>query len=499
MKQTCNPLHPSINEKKSVFSLFHYSLFIVHCSLFIALLLTGCKKEANELDTKSAEYERINKFIIDGVHEVYLWEAETDWNQFETREAYALYTDHYQLFEKLIYQDDYWSTLTNDIEGLGSQFDGISTTFGYTLRFYRLPSDDIIAVVLYASPHSPAENAGLKRGDVIIKMNGANITLDNYMNLYYAPSISIRCGELEGSTFIELPETISLTAVEMYENPIVTHRTIDMEGQKIGYLCYTGYQRDSEDELIQLFSEFKSDGVNEVVLDLRYNPGGYSRTALILSSILAPEQVVKRKDTYLVHHYNALLTSYYNQRNESLNENFVDTLPVNMNLSRLYVLTGNNTASASEATMVGLEPYLDLVQIGETTSGKYCGGTLLSPSNIYLEKDRDYFGSFSNWGMYLMIYRFANIKGITSFTGGLVPNIEAEEDDFDLKPFGDEDDPLLGRALAHIKGVEYIEKRASRITVPLTPLPVLKKPFDGMMIEDNAKWIMQNAKLRMEE
>ena len=84
----------------------------------------------------------------------------------------------------------------------------------------------------------------------------------------------------------------------------------------------------------------------------------------------------------------------------------------------------------------------------------------------------------------LMIYRFANIKGITSFTGGLDPKIQAEEDDFDLKPFGDEDDPLLGRALAHIMGVEYVERRAAKIALPFTALPDPKKPVDGKLIAE---------------
>ena len=448
-------------------------------SVLAAIFLSSCVIES--LDESLAEHERINKFIIDGVQTYYLWEAETDWKKYNNRNTYSSYTDHDKLFKQLIYRDDAWSTLTEDIKGLENQFSGISTTFGYTLSFYYNPytnNGEVIAIILYTSSGSPAERGGLKRGDVIIEINGNKLTANNYRELYAASSLTIRCGKvnLDAKTITPLPEVTKITAVQMYENPVNTKKVIVKGVNKIGYLCYTGYQRESENELFQLFSEFKSAGVKDVVLDLRYNPGGYSRTAQILSSILAPESAVKNKKVYLEHHYNKLYTEYLKKNGHALNETFLDTLPVNMNLNRLFVLTGKNTASASEATMVGLDPYLQVIQIGDTTSGKFCGGVLLAPEDIYDEKNKSYYEGFENWGMYIMIYRYANIKGITSFSGRLVPDILVKENDLDLKPFGDEDDPLLGRALAQITGVPYVEKRSAKMDVPLIALPSLKKP-----------------------
>ena len=464
---------------------------IVFLSLFFFFVLAvfSCKNE--DVDSRPEQYslndlsdpERINKFIVDVVEEIYLWKSETDWSKYNTLQTFKDYTDHDKLFEELIYRkDDKWSNLTDDIAGLENQFAGISTTFGYTLSFYLLPDKTIIAVVLFTSPGSPAEKAGLKRGDIIVEMNGAAMTEKNYVELYYAPSLVIRCGVLDLQTDIiePLPETKSITAVNMYENPIVAYKIIEKGGRKIGYLCYTGYQIESEKELERIFTRFKSEGVTEVVLDLRYNPGGYSRTAQILSSILVPESAVKNKSVYLEHLYNDLYSAYYRGRGEDLKEYFVDTLSVNMNLARLYVLTSGITASASEATIVGLKPYLDLVQIGGTTSGKYCGGVLLSPADLY--ENRNYYTNFSNWGMYIMIYRFFNSTGISSFTSGLAPAIKVEEDEFDLKPFGDEEDPLLGSALAHMFNKTYVGTRSGKISLPVTQLPDIKRPVDGLMI-----------------
>jgi C-terminal processing protease CtpA/Prc len=246
-----------------------------------------------------------------------------------------------------------------------------------------------------------------------------------------------------------------------------TYKIIEKEGHKIGYLCYTGYQEQSENDLVRVFTEFKSSGVSDVVLDLRYNPGGYSRTARTLGSILVRESAIRNRSVYLEHYYNESYSSYLKTGGYALNERFIDTLPVNMNLDRLYVLTGENTASASEATIVGLKPYLDVIMIGKTTSGKYCGGILLSPEDFYGKDNKQYYSGFLNWGMYIMIYRFVSVNGISSFTGGLAPDIPVDEGRYDLKPFGDEEDPLLGRALAHILGNSYVEKRSGALYQPL--------------------------------
>ena len=456
----------------------------IYClSAVVALCWTGCTKENIDIDENLTVDERINKFIVDGVQTYYLWEAETDWKQYDNNATFAAYTDHNQLFNRLIYKDDHWSMLTEDIQGLENEFSGVSTTFGYTLTFYYNPftsNNEVIAIILFVSPHSPAATAGLKRGDILIRMNGSVITTDNYLNLYYSSSLTIQCGipNMEDRNLTLLPEIYSMTAVEMYENPINIHKIIEKNGSKIGYLCYTSYQIESEKELEQLFSAFKAAGVREVVLDLRYNTGGYSRTAQILSSILAPSSVVKNKEIYLKHFYNAMYTAYLEKNKYPLSETFVDTLSVNMDLQRLYVLTSNRTASASEATIVGLAPYLNVVQIGDTTTGKYCGGVLLSPEDIYDDNEKaiKYYREFKNWGMYIMIYRYANIRGVTSFSSGLVPDIQFTEDPFDLKPLGDEDDPLLGRALADILGEPYLAPRSAKTPLPLNKLPDLKKP-----------------------
>jgi hypothetical protein len=443
--------------------------------------------------TGLTDSEKLNKFVVDCTQELYLWESLTDWSKYDNYDTYHSYTDPYELFGRFVYKDDRWSELTNDINSWKNTLRGISTTYGYTLiRGMFSNADSCFAIVLYTASGSPAAAAGLKRGDIIVGINGEAITEDNYADLFYRSSISVQLGAPDEEGVIRrLSGSVRMEAVEMYENPVHTCRIIERNGHTIGYLCYTAYINTSELELQAVFESFKAAGVTGVVLDLRYNGGGHARTAQVLSSILAPAAAVKRKDVYLTQQWNDLYNQYRSSMGTDYTEYFVDTLAVNMDLKQLYVLTSGNTASASEATVIGLKPYMDVVLVGDTTHGKYYGGYVLSVDDYYDSSagyDGKYYRNISDWGMYIMVYRYANKDNYPDFSGGLAPDPDnqVEEDYFDLKPFGDESDPLLGRALERITGEKYVRKRSSSAKMPsYTVFPDDIKsgnPLKGMLI-----------------
>ncbi|MDR3193814.1 MAG: hypothetical protein LBT76_00805 [Tannerella sp.] len=447
----------------------------------VFFLFLSCSKEVNVPDVADGSTSgnltaKVNRFIADYVKSAYLWTSSVNWKTVDP----AKEPDSFDFFRKLLHADDKWSLLTDDIQSMAGELEGISTSFGYRPLFLsRANSNRRYAVILFVYPGTPAAQAGIKRGDLFAAVNGSIMTEENYRDMYYASAVTLQRGIAVDGDVVPDPDSqpVSLTAVTMYQNPILKDTVIARGEKRIGYLSYADYTIESEKPLQEIFAGQKAQGVTEVVLDLRYNGGGFAQTSVVLSSILAPAAAVKGRELFHAEVWNENYMAYFNQKKEDLNDYFIDTLSVNMDLSRLFVLTSKNTASASESTIIGLDPYMEVVRIGTATHGKYCGGGLLSNSN-----DRE----IANWGMYLMLYRYTNRDGIPPFTNGLAPDFEVKEDYLDLPPFGDGQDPLLGKALELITGqAETVQPRSGRpSTPPLVPLDTeLHGALNGKMIK----------------
>ena len=457
----------------------------------VFLLFIACER-TNEIEPDPGRMNRpvsgdtlkVNTFIHEYAKELYLWTSTVNWSR-----LYPEYEPNsFNFFDKIVYRkDDRWSMLTDDAEGFYNKLDGIATSFGYELIWGRFIDDPArFAIVLYVYPGTPAEKAGLKRGDFIVTINGLeDITDANYMDFYEAPSILFGKATLTDEGWLLLDSNlVYMTAETMYEDPVVKDTVIVKGAHKIGYLCYTSYTLESPKRLLEVFSEFKAAGVTDMVLDLRYNGGGYASVSCLLSSILAPASAVNQKGVFLTQTWNEQCMAEFKKDGEDLNEYFMNNLSVNMDLSRLYVLTLKYSASASEATIIGLKPYMNVIQIGDTTHGKYYGGGLLRPM-VYDNGKNEWIldKQIDNWLMYLMIYRYADKNGDVSFTGGLVPHIYAEEDFFPLYPLGDERDPLLGKAVEMITGVPVSTRAATAIPHNyIIDGAKLRSPLNGKMI-----------------
>ena len=457
------------------------------CGLCLLGFLTACDEEwikpTPKPDPENKVTLKVNEFIYEGLRSEYLWENTINWNAIDFKKE----KDPHAFFKRLIYKDDRWTNLTDNAEAWNQSFAGISTTYGFDLRFsYIGDTEELVAIVRYVYPGTPADRAGIRRGDLLLKLNGGPITVKNYADFYDKPTIVVNKGILKDKTLTAEPVGVAMTAVEMYQDPILKDTVINKDGHRVGYLCYSDYTERSTAELIKVFTRFKTAGVTDVVLDLRYNGGGYVSTARALCSILAPEAAMKKKERFLFKLWNENYMNHWKSegRNDELYETFVDTLGINMNLNRLYILTGKGTASASELTLTGLTPYMDVVQIGDTTHGKFCGGIVLMPKHLWWDKSASYYQEIKNWGMYVMIYKFSN-KRNDEFPRGFAPKYVVKEYLLELYPFGDERDPLLGKALELITGKQVAKARSRRIQPALRELPIdnPNRPLNGKAID----------------
>ncbi len=440
---------------------------IVLISLVFLFTLTACKKDQAVLDSEISD---IDSFIWRGLKQYYLWVDKVpnlvnpnldDENQL----AYFLNSyneDHEALFYDLLYDYgsiDKWSWIVDDYVALENYFQGTTTSMGFEYGLVQINgTNSLFGFIQYVVPESPAAEANLTRGEIFTQIDGQALTISNYRDLLFSnSSFTISFADIIDNTLISNGKIVDLTATVVNENPIHYSEIKDVDGVKVAYLVYNGFTSLYDFELNDLFSSYKTEGVQELILDLRYNGGGSVRTTTYLASMIFGTDTQK---IFSRSQYNDILQEYLEAEygssffdNTFLSEiEAVDDIPqapINtLNLTRLYVLTTKGTASASELIINGLNPYMDVVIIGTNTHGKYVGSMTI--------KDYDASGKINSshkWAMQPITFKTTNSEGYSDFVNGFAPTFFVDEDFGNLLPFGDENDPLFKAALDHIKGI----------------------------------------------
>lgn len=437
-------------------------------ALLSLLVLTGCwnKDEDNEWEKLPKEEQSLfflNEFAYNMMSTYYLWNDEIK----DGLSSWAYNTDPVAKVRSVRYKDaegseiDKWTQMTDDYEGFQGKVAGNTSSTGMDVVLYYSDEShaNVVLVVSYVYAGSPAAAAGLKRGDIIVAVNGHTITPDNYKSLLSSTILS------GGTTVLTMDDghDISLTARQMYLDPVNCYKVLEKDGRKIGYLHYTSFTLKSCEKLINVFKEFKAAGVTELVLDLRYNSGGYSRTSEVLASMIVPIKEVENESVYQQDIYNSILTAAWKENKTLFGTEFnvgeddgekvmVSTEGANLNISKLHVIMTGVSASASESTVCGLLPYMDVDIIGERSGGKFCGGFIVDGPTWYrwvkddIGKDHYTQGvkNTTNWGIYVMVSRYADKDGKTaSMPNGLAPDIFVMDNPLDGYQLGDENETML--------------------------------------------------------
>ena len=317
-------------------------------------------------------------------------------------------------------------------------------------------------------------------------VDGLEMKSDNYQKVVRERLLgggTVKLGLSDG-------RSVTVTAVDLYENPVQTVRVLERPGgKKVGYLHYTSFTLDSCGDLVDVFKEFVQAGIGDLVLDLRYNGGGYVITEEVLASMLAPVSVVEAGKVLYQDIYNAKLAAEIKEEPTCFDTEFLfkidgkqevlSTAGANPDLPRLYVLVTGSSASASESLVCCLRPYMDVILIGEQTSGKYCAGYLMEARNWYDAAktslgEEEYAKALpyvDNWGIYVMYSRYADCNGVTlSMPDGIAPDYDGEDDPLDGYTLGDPRETMLAFALGLIEGRTRSAETPS--VPPLSPVPV---------------------------
>jgi len=370
--------------------------------------------------------------------------------------------------------------------------------------------DNFRLFIVQIHPGSPAEKAGFTRGTIITKINQTAIgrDFDREMNLINSllnagPASAELTGiKPDGSTI-----TANLKKTSYTSTPVLASDVFELGGKKVGYLALARFSRltnpnaPSDTNLDPIFARFATEGLTDLIVDLRYNGGGYVNTAEYLVNLIAPptasgvmytevfNELMQNKKATILENQPYLddndKVQYQGNKMITLADLDFSVEKNTMSFSKKGPLTGirnvvfivtEGTASASELTISALSPFVNVQLVGRTTYGKPVGFFPLTLENRY--------------DLYLSMFETRNNKGEGGYYTGMKPTIADDFDDYS-RDFGDIRENYIAKSLRAL-GVSSVatsratmSKDKSGRAVPASGkrLSGLKKPepFVGMI------------------
>lgn len=374
-------------------------------------------------------------FVRDVMTDLYFWYREVprlDPQRFSSADAYLEAVRYRPLDSTFSYIADRSAT-----EALfsSSQYAG----FG----FASLPSADGRLRVSQVFPGSPASDAGLVRGDVILEINGRSLAdwiQSGQFNSAYGPAEAGVTGTLAiGRGDVVTHVTLVKRAVVI---PTVSGtQVLDVGGRRVGYVFFRNFVEPSFEALAEAFATLKAAGVSDVVLDLRYNGGGLVEVARYLGSLIGGRRTEGQVFAEYAHN------DRYVSRNRIIR---FEAQAGALMLDRLVVIATSASASASELVINALRPFIPVVIVGDRTYGKPVGQYAVPFCDIVVAP---------------VAFQLRNANGEGDYFGGLPANCPAA-DDLDAQ-LGDPAEGSLKEALTVI---------ATGTCTPATAAPQRARP-----------------------
>ena len=395
--------------------------------ILFTLILSGCNSpeeipESEQPIEPMSEAEQINHWIYDEMNYYYFWREDLP-----DSSSCDFTTTPKQFYESLLSPKDRFSYFSQS-----SSRSGDTQDIGFAYQQYRDNVGNSYYEVLYITSHQ-ARIGGLRRGDLVridyADANQVSLTVGVWRNSHFCERAKIQY-QLQLSR-AAINETVQLDSV------------YHIDGKKIGYLCYLEFGASAD--FAPSFNKFEENNIDELIIDLRYNHGGLLNTCQRLCNLIVHESAYGHMFQQLS--YNDVLSKKYleetgDERTYTFYEEPETQLGTTLgpkwsylNMTRVFVLTSNNSASASEATINSLSPYIDVITIGETTVGKGVGMfTITSPKYKY--------------ALVPITFRYYNSLGVTVPDEGLEPDYYVPDGySTSKKDLGDISEPLLAKAL----------------------------------------------------
>ncbi|GMQ27157.1 S41 family peptidase [Algoriphagus sp. oki45] len=392
--------------------------------------LWACDPE--ETPTPVVPGQEVKKAIVDVMREWYFWNLELP-----TSIDIAQYGSNEDLLNAIIFKPlDRFSYLTTQ-EAFNNSFVGRNAGHGFGFAF----TAEERLFVSFVFREAPAGKDGWERGWEIIEINGKPIASYKTSSGGYDFQLGPSDPGVSNTFTFRLPDGTTTTRTnvkaEYQSNSVLDRRVFEEGGKKVGYWAYQSFRATAglsptrSQEVQNSMEYFQNQGINELIIDLRYNGGG---------SVAVAEQILN----YLIQVSNTGKVMYTNKLNSlkfSLNETENFNKIGNLNLNRVIFITSRGSASASELIINSLDPYMEVVLIGDNTFGKPVGSFPLSRYSRTLETN--------NVELVPITFAIANSQGKAEYFEGFPANFRVgDSPEFN---WGDPRDLRLAAALQYIQ------------------------------------------------
>ena len=318
---------------------------------------------------------------------------------------------------------------SQNTEEYNQYYSGVSA--GYGVRFFIIESSRPRKIIVgYNEPNGPAANNSLSRGAEIISVDGEAIIDSNDVDTLNAALFPETVGEAHTFVVRDLNATedrsFTMTSAQTTTVPVKNTATFDVAGTKVGYLTFNSHIKPAETQLIEAISQLQANNIQELVLDMRYNGGGYLTIAAELGYMVAGSvsegevfDALTFNDKYTVRdpiNNNILEPSRFSSSaagfDAPTNPTPAGTTLPGLGLARVFILASGGTASASEALINGLRGVdVEVILIGEATRGKPYGWYALDNCGI----------TYST-----IQFKGSNAKGFGDYSDGFIPVVSAD-------------------------------------------------------------------------
>jgi carboxyl-terminal processing protease len=433
---------------------------------FILSGLYGCSKK--DLPAAPPIYDstgRMNQWILDSMKRYYYWGDQIV--------AKPVSTDPDQFFKRILSVNDRFSWISNGMDILPPS----NSYFIYGFHYVLMQVDGyqgLIGVVTAVNKGGAADMAGLSRGSYFIAIDGEAISDKNMgavnLALRTPSSVKITPAIYDNNKW-KPAEVVTLSPGYASENPAEGIRIFETNGVRTGYLYYASFDERYDAQLLQAVNKLKLAAVTELILDIRYNAGGSVASSAKLAALIANKLTANEiYAIYAGNHFEGrrgrTLQEVLNTSGYAAGRLYEDLKPMQLSLSRIFILTTGGTVSAAELIVNNLRPFLQVIQIGETTRGKNEAGFLISdhrnPPQVA-------------WTLEPTVYKLFNKSNEGNYEQGLIPQYPVSElAALPLTAMGGSGDPLVKKALQIIYGNnipdDYTVLKTKQLPLKATPV-----------------------------